>query len=224
MTSARWTTASRSAGGHSASRSGRSRRPGVDVRQLEQLPRQLEGGHAQQRLRADGCQRELDAGLVALVVDLGRPRVQARDRRPAFRAGLRHATPAHLQRLSDGQHEGQRHRRQASVYAGRAQVDVVGHQRGDVRRQRGCDRCHGSHGTTRKGDGGVVRPRCLPPACRTIECLPPHSSRSSRITTTPSRCSAAPARSTSRRSGCSANGSRPCSSTAPHTWCSTWTR
>ena len=48
-------------------------------------------------------------------------------------AARRVVGPADLERLAERQHERQAGRRQPAVHAGRAQVDVVRHQRGDVR-------------------------------------------------------------------------------------------
>ena len=69
------------------------------------------------------------------------PRAARRPSTTASRA-RRAVRPAHVERLAHRQHEGQARRRQPPVHPRRAEVDVVGHQRGDVRRQRCRHGCH----------------------------------------------------------------------------------
>ena len=108
---------------------------GSDVLQLEQLPRQLGGRYAEQRPRARRGQPELDAR--AGCRRGGSPPARRAAPTPSTTAAARAvpSRPADVERLPHRQHEGQARRRQPPVHPGRAQVDVVGHQRGDVRRQ-----------------------------------------------------------------------------------------
>ena len=128
---------------------GKPAQGGTHVVELHDLARDLRGRHAEQRPGTRRRQLQLDAGLVAVVVDLRSLRVQAGHGRPALGAGRRVTRPADLERLPHRQHERDPGRRQATVHARPAQVDVVGHQGPDERRQhaRQLPVLHGSHRT-----------------------------------------------------------------------------
>ena len=100
-------------------------------------PASSRGRYAEQRSGPGRGQPELDPAL--RVRRGGSPPAQRAAPRPSTTAARRAAAvgPADVQRLAQREHEGQAGRRQPAVHPRRAEVDVVGHQRGDVRRQGG---------------------------------------------------------------------------------------